>query len=165
MVAGLAATFISPRLTRRLGLIRCGLWSIWSQVFCLLPVALAFYINGGSGTVPTILLFVGMALSRIGLWSFDLAETQIIQEGSPNEEAGLISGFQYSLCNVFGTSLILLRQRIFNTDYKHFGCFISFRYARIRHHHHMVVSRFILYPCNNLLYNGSPSSNCLHSLR
>ncbi|GAB5590738.1 hypothetical protein Unana1_05638 [Umbelopsis nana] len=101
VVSGLAATFISPRLTRKLGLIRCGLWSIWSQVFCLLPVIMAFYINGGSGTVPTVLLFVGMALSRVGLWSFDLAETQIIQEGSPNEEAGLISGFQYSLCNIF----------------------------------------------------------------
>ncbi|KAG2177441.1 hypothetical protein INT44_007952 [Umbelopsis vinacea] len=99
---GLAATFISPILTRRLGLIRCGLWSIWSQVFCLLPVVLAFYIDDGAGITSTVLLFLGMALSRVGLWSFDLAETQIIQEGAPNDRAGLISGFQYSLCNVFG---------------------------------------------------------------
>lgn len=85
-----------------MGLIRCGLWSIWSQVFCLLPVVLAFYINDGAGITSTVLLFLGMALSRVGLWSFDLAETQIIQEGAPNDRAGLISGFQYSLCNVFG---------------------------------------------------------------
>ena len=63
---------------------------------------LAFYINDGAGITSTVLLFLGMALSRVGLWSFDLAETQIIQEGAPNDRAGLISGFQYSLCNVFG---------------------------------------------------------------
>jgi hypothetical protein len=66
---------------------------------------LAFYINNGTGTIPTVLLFLGMALSRIGLWAFDLAQTQIIQEDSPNDQAGLISGFQYSLCNVFGEYL------------------------------------------------------------
>ncbi|KAI8577891.1 hypothetical protein K450DRAFT_249796 [Umbelopsis ramanniana AG] len=80
VVAGLAATFISPILTRRLGLIRGGLWSIWSQVFCLLPVVLAFYINDGAGITSTVLLFL---------------------EGAPNDRAGLISGFQYSLCNAF----------------------------------------------------------------
>lgn len=97
---------------------------------------MAFYINGGSGTVPTVLLFVGMALSRVGLWSFDLAETQIIQEGSPNEEAGLISGFQYSLCNIFGK--LNSNGSLAKPNTSIYGIFV--RYARVCYDHYLVVT-------------------------
>lgn len=88
-----------PLLERYIGLVRTGSWSIISEVITLVPALLSFYI----GTAPlgqknpswnAALLFtgeycisdtesadewVGMALSRIGLWSFDLAQLKCLQ--------------------------------------------------------------------------------------
>lgn len=72
-----------PRLERHIGLERAGLWSIISEVVCLAPVVLAFFYGTGAyGTKGAwwneVLLFGGIALSRIGLWSFDLCQVSQI---------------------------------------------------------------------------------------
>ena len=100
VVAGLLGTLVMPFLERYIGLVRTGSWSIISEVITLIPALLSFYI----GTAPigqknpgwnAALLFtgpcyiclfkqeidkcIGMALSRIGLWSFDLAQLKCLQ--------------------------------------------------------------------------------------
>ena len=44
---------------------------------------------------------VSMAVSRIGLWSFDLAETQIMQTYIVEEERGIINSTQTAMYQLF----------------------------------------------------------------
>nr|XP_012802990.2 solute carrier family 40 member 1-like [Jaculus jaculus] len=47
--------------------------------------------------ISIILLFSGVILARIGLWSFDLTVTQLLQENIPEVERGAVNGVQCSL--------------------------------------------------------------------
>uniref|UniRef100_A0A3Q3VS72 Solute carrier family 40 member n=1 Tax=Mola mola TaxID=94237 RepID=A0A3Q3VS72_MOLML len=58
--------------------------------------------NVPSGTVPEsyisiILLFLGVITARIGLWSFDLTVTQLLQENICESERGVVNGVQSSM--------------------------------------------------------------------
>lgn len=44
VVTGLAGTVLMPWLEKRLGLVRAGAWSIWSELLCLAPAIAAFYV-------------------------------------------------------------------------------------------------------------------------
>ena len=65
---GILATYLMPILSRRIGVVRTGLWSLWSETLALIPVVLAIALAGtlSKGTTSA-LLFGGMALSRVGL--------------------------------------------------------------------------------------------------
>lgn len=104
VVAGLLGTLAMPLLEKWIGLVRAGSWSVVSEFVTLIPALLSFYV----GTAPigqkpaqwnAALLFTGrripeevhiylsnlvlsakgMALSRIGLWSFDLCQLKCLQ--------------------------------------------------------------------------------------
>ncbi|XP_064410152.1 solute carrier family 40 member 1 [Latimeria chalumnae] len=47
--------------------------------------------------ISVILLFSGVILARIGLWSFDLTVTQLLQENIPESERGVVNGVQSSM--------------------------------------------------------------------
>ncbi|XP_041844376.1 solute carrier family 40 member 1 [Melanotaenia boesemani] len=58
--------------------------------------------NVPSGTAPEsyisiILLFLGVITARIGLWSFDLTVTQLLQETICESERGIVNGVQSSM--------------------------------------------------------------------
>uniref|UniRef100_A0A7N8Y8X8 Solute carrier family 40 member n=1 Tax=Mastacembelus armatus TaxID=205130 RepID=A0A7N8Y8X8_9TELE len=58
--------------------------------------------NVPSGTEPEsytsiILLFLGVITARIGLWSFDLTVTQLLQENICESERGVVNGVQSSM--------------------------------------------------------------------
>ncbi|KAM3873377.1 ferroportin [Diretmus argenteus] len=58
--------------------------------------------NDPSDTVPVsyisiILLFLGVITARIGLWSFDLTVTQLLQENICESERGVVNGVQSSM--------------------------------------------------------------------
>ncbi|KAM6910081.1 ferroportin [Xenentodon cancila] len=58
--------------------------------------------NVPSGTAPEsyisiILLFLGVITARIGLWSFDLTVTQLLQETICESERGVVNGVQSSM--------------------------------------------------------------------
>ncbi|KAL1914477.1 uncharacterized protein VTP21DRAFT_8860 [Calcarisporiella thermophila] len=106
VVAGLIATALMPWIKMKIGLVRTGIWAIISEVLCLIPVVVSFYV--WPGVLEAILLFGGMALSRIGLWSFDLTATQLLQEQVSIQQAGLINGHQYVLVNLFDLGQYLL---------------------------------------------------------
>lgn len=77
--AGLSSTFAMPKMVGKIGLIRTGLWAIWSEFIFLIPVVASFWMMSDK-TVDGVLLFTGTIASRFGLWVFDLAQTQIMQE-------------------------------------------------------------------------------------
>ncbi|ORY44922.1 hypothetical protein BCR33DRAFT_697593 [Rhizoclosmatium globosum] len=101
VIAGLVATYTTPVLLRNLGLIRTGVISLWSQVASLLPVLLSFYVPGNPG-LQAFLFFTGVTFSRLGLWSFDMVQMQIVQETVVGEEdVGVFNGCEFALQNGF----------------------------------------------------------------
>ncbi|KAF9973777.1 hypothetical protein BGZ73_002965 [Actinomortierella ambigua] len=103
--AELLGTIAMPILTYYVGLVRAGSWSIWFEVLALTPVVLAMY----SDRLPIqVIIFAGMALSRIGVWSFDLVITQIMQEHIENDGAGAINGWHYTMMNTFELAQFVL---------------------------------------------------------
>lgn len=82
----ISATWAAPYLMKRLGVVRAGIWSLAWQMSCLAGV-LAWYFSDfeGKGTNSIFSatgLAVGVALSRMGLWGFDLCAQNIIQDVS-----------------------------------------------------------------------------------
>lgn len=77
VVAGIVATQTFPSISRRLGLARIGLWSINTELIFIGLACSSFFVN--DSTTSLTLLIAGVSLSRWGLWSFDLTQTQIIQ--------------------------------------------------------------------------------------
>ncbi|KAF9432598.1 hypothetical protein BGZ76_010580 [Entomortierella beljakovae] len=99
-IMGVVGTFIMPICAKKVGNVRTGLWSIWQLAISLVAVVVAL-TNQLDYTVTSILLFGGMALSRVGLWMFDIAENLILQEYTSSSEITSITGWQYSMCNFF----------------------------------------------------------------
>eukprot|EP00455_Lapot_gusevi_P007360 TRINITY_DN13149_c0_g1_i2.p1 TRINITY_DN13149_c0_g1~~TRINITY_DN13149_c0_g1_i2.p1 ORF type:complete len:461 (+),score=65.56 TRINITY_DN13149_c0_g1_i2:53-1435(+) len=99
---GVFATFIFPYVVGRKGLIWAGSFFGWLQLLCLLPLAVAFPVfrSNDQSTTFIVLIFVCICASRFGLWGFDMAETQLMQEEVALEEAGKINGAQDALMNV-----------------------------------------------------------------
>ncbi|KAJ7184728.1 Ferroporti-1 [Mycena filopes] len=101
VLTGLIGTLLTVPLERKLGSARAGSWSIWSIVVCLLPVMASFYIFGPRNTLGAALLFGGMALSRIGLWSFDLIQTKQLQDAlAANARRNTLTALQFTMQNV-----------------------------------------------------------------
>ncbi|KAF8909737.1 polyketide synthase [Gymnopilus junonius] len=107
VLTGLAGTLVMPKLEKRIGLTRAGSWSIWSEVLCLIPVLISFYVpsslkQGIKGPIwNQALLFGGMSASRIGLWSFDLCQLKLLQKTlADHPRRNTLSGLQYSLQNI-----------------------------------------------------------------
>ncbi|KAF9149370.1 hypothetical protein BG015_008839 [Linnemannia schmuckeri] len=129
-VSELLGTILMPILTRYVGLIRAGAWSIWLEVFTLTPVLFSIY----SDQLPIqVFIFAGMALSRIGVWSFDLVITQIMQEyiqpdphNLNSNNAGVINGWHYSLMNLFELAQFFLTMIWSDPQVYYIPCTISF---------------------------------------
>ncbi|SPC67288.1 related to ferroportin 1 [Ustilago sp. UG-2017b] len=119
VVTGLIGTFIMPILEKKIGLVRTGSYSIFAELIPLIPAVVSLWITGSPTdrfglrdkrrpSLNTGLLFSGLALSRIGLWSFDLTQLAMIQTALSPEQLGPDAGrknalmaLQFSLQNVF----------------------------------------------------------------
>lgn len=95
---GILATVAYPTLHSRLKTIRTGLWSIWIQWSLLSLCATSVLVH--NGTEASIMLIAGVATSRFGLWMFDLAVTQLMQESIPEHQRGVAGGVQNSLQSI-----------------------------------------------------------------
>ncbi|KAF9571744.1 hypothetical protein EC968_000190 [Mortierella alpina] len=99
-IMGVAGTYLMPLCAKKVGTVRTGLWSIWQLALTLAIVVVAL-TSRQTSTAAAILLFGGMALSRLGLWMFDIAENLILQNYTEPIHITSIAGWQYSLCNLF----------------------------------------------------------------
>jgi iron-regulated transporter 1 len=104
-LSGILATVAFPPLHRRLGLPATAALSIWLQLACLLAAAapsVAAAAGAGVGPRPRLYCLVwGLVLSRFGLWSFDLAANQLIQETADASRLGQVTGVQNSMQSAF----------------------------------------------------------------
>ena len=111
--SGLAATAVFPVLARsrkkkKMGPEAAGLLGIGSQLLCLLLGCAVAFGGGGGGrrngggrdekeVGGARFLAASLALSRFGLWLFDLSASQQLQERVPAEQLGAINGVQGAL--------------------------------------------------------------------
>lgn len=100
-VFGLIGTFIFPFTRQLLGRVeRVAVVSVWLFWACLTPVILAFALSGESSTSDYAMLGC-MVVSRVWLWSADLAETQIMQEWIEPHRRGAINAMQTATYQFF----------------------------------------------------------------
>ncbi|KAG0212410.1 hypothetical protein BGX28_006379 [Mortierella sp. GBA30] len=99
-IMGVSGTYVMPVLANKIGNVRTGLWSIWQLVLTLALVVLAL-THRLSSVATSVLLFGGMTASRLGLWMFDIAENLILQDYTASMHITSITGWQYSMCNLF----------------------------------------------------------------
>lgn len=106
--SGVAATITYPVLHRRLGGERAGTLGIWAQAGCLwVSIAPSLATKTGAALPAPLVshvLVLGVAASRWGLWTFDLAVSQMLQERVADRELNVVSGVQGSLQSLFGMS-------------------------------------------------------------
>ncbi|KAH7626172.1 hypothetical protein B0T09DRAFT_51125 [Sordaria sp. MPI-SDFR-AT-0083] len=102
----LSATWIAPRLMKRIGVLRTGLWSITWQITWLAGGVSWFFYYYGKGYEATSLmsavgLVVAVAFSRVGLWGFDLSVQNIVQDEVQDDRRGIFSSVEASFQNMF----------------------------------------------------------------
>eukprot|EP00002_Diphylleia_rotans_P014498 TRINITY_DN2826_c0_g1_i4.p1 TRINITY_DN2826_c0_g1~~TRINITY_DN2826_c0_g1_i4.p1 ORF type:complete len:419 (+),score=69.45 TRINITY_DN2826_c0_g1_i4:170-1426(+) len=95
---GVMGTYTYPYMSRRLGLQKTALVSIWFQLsMLLLPLSSPLLKDE---TLAVNMLMIGVIISRVGLWTFDLAITQIVQESVAVKVQGVVNGTHRSLANL-----------------------------------------------------------------
>jgi solute carrier family 40 (iron-regulated transporter), member 1 len=100
-VFGLVGTFVFPTIRKWLGRVeRVAVVSIWLFWLSLVPVIVAFVVTGES-QVSDYAMLACMVISRMWLWSTDLAETQIMQEWIEPSRRGAINSMQTATYQFF----------------------------------------------------------------
>ena len=124
---GLLGTIAFSYSHPRIGLNHTGLWSILMQLSFL---ALTFYSQWvPNNEISLVLLITGVCASRIGLWAFDIAVSQMMQERVPEGERGAVGGVQTALQSFFEMSSYAVGI-LWSNPYE-FGSLISFSYAGV----------------------------------
>ncbi|KAL1966865.1 hypothetical protein VTN77DRAFT_3830 [Rasamsonia byssochlamydoides] len=102
----LAGTWAAPVAMRRIGPVRAGLWFINWQFGCLAAAAAGFVFfdssnAGNASRLVAVSLVVGVALSRVGLWGFDLSVQYLVQEETSPSIRARFSSTEMALQNIF----------------------------------------------------------------
>ncbi|GAB7348672.1 hypothetical protein MBLNU459_g7035t1 [Dothideomycetes sp. NU459] len=96
----LSATWLSPKVMDRIGAVRGGIWFLNWQIICV-ALALTMLWLDISPTYTAGGLLVGVILSRVGLWGFDLSAQIIVQESVEASQRGSFSALEASVQNTF----------------------------------------------------------------
>ncbi|XWW94107.1 hypothetical protein V2A60_002049 [Cordyceps javanica] len=105
-VIELSATWAAPRLMGYMGPVRGGIWSLSWQMICL-TLGLGVFLRDGFETgahhawTSVAGLIVCIALSRLGLWGYDLCAQTIVQEEVEDGNRGAFSSVEASFQNLF----------------------------------------------------------------
>lgn len=82
VAAELSGTWAAPLIMSRIGPIRSGLWFLNWQFCCVAGAAAGYMLWESTSRWAAGCLIIGVALSRVGLWGFDLSAQFLIQEVS-----------------------------------------------------------------------------------
>lgn len=126
-MVGIAATVLYPAVHARVSTLRTGLWSIWMQWCCLLLCVGSVWVGGR--VASAWVLMAGVAASRLGLWMFDLAVMQLMQDGVPDADRCAVGGVQSSLQSVF--DLLTYVMGIIVSDPRDFGELIALSFVLV----------------------------------
>ncbi|XP_047341793.1 solute carrier family 40 member 3, chloroplastic isoform X2 [Impatiens glandulifera] len=116
---GVAATFVSANLVKRLGVLKAGAAGLIFQAL-MLTGAVAVYWSGSLSQQTPILFFLCLVvLSRLGQMSYDAVGKQILQTGIPASKANLIATTEMSIASL--AESVMLGVAIIANDVSHFG--------------------------------------------
>ncbi len=105
-IVAVMSTIVVPHMVKRIGVASSAGICIWIQVLFLTCVLASFWLPQTQNSI--FILVFGIACSRFGLWGFDLAVTQIMQETVDPTKTGAINATQESLLNVMYLASFLL---------------------------------------------------------
>lgn len=134
-IIGICATLLYPIVHARIHSVRTGLWSIWMQWWILLPCVASIWVQNQQ--LSSWMLMGGVAASRLGLWMFDLAVVQEMQDSVPESDRGVVGGVQNSLQSCM--DLLGYVMGMIVSDPKDFGV--------------LVLASFLSVSCAALLYS------------
>ncbi|XP_057856013.1 solute carrier family 40 member 2, chloroplastic isoform X3 [Cryptomeria japonica] len=116
---GIAATFISASLVKKLGLLKAGAAGLVFQAL-LLGIAVTVYWSGFIAQQKSLIFFLFLiVLSRLGQMSYDIVGGQILQSAIPASQANLIGATEVSMTSL--AELVMLGFAIIGNDVSHFG--------------------------------------------
>ncbi|KAJ5969538.1 hypothetical protein N7501_005786 [Penicillium viridicatum] len=101
VAAEISGTWTAPIIMNRIGPIRSGLWFLNWQFVCVAGAAVAFVGWDSSSRFVAGTLIAGVALSRVGLWGFDLSVQFLVQENIQEHARARFSATEMALQNVF----------------------------------------------------------------
>ncbi|KAJ5869671.1 hypothetical protein N7455_004612 [Penicillium solitum] len=101
VAAEISGTWTAPMIMNRIGPIRSGLWFLNWQFVCVAGAAVAFVAWDSSSRLVAGTLIAGVALSRVGLWGFDLSVQFLVQENIQEHARARFSATEMALQNVF----------------------------------------------------------------
>jgi len=96
----ISATWLAPLAMNKVGPIRAGLWFINWQLGCV-GMAVGVFWFAKLPSLGAAGLIIGVIMSRIGLWGFDLCAQLIIQEEVDSNSRGSFSAMEASLQSSF----------------------------------------------------------------
>lgn len=116
---GVAATFLSANMVKRLGILKAGAAGLILQA-SLLTLAVAVYWTGSLSQQMPLMFFLSLiVLSRLGHMSYDVLGAQILQTGIPPSKANLIGTTEVSVASLAESSMLGIV--IIANDVSHFG--------------------------------------------
>ncbi|XP_009609098.1 solute carrier family 40 member 3, chloroplastic isoform X1 [Nicotiana tabacum] len=116
---GVAATFVSAKMVKHLGILRAGAAGLIFQA-SLLTTAVAVYWSGSLSQQTPVFFFLALVvLSRLGHMSYDVIGQQILQTGIPASKANLIGTTEVAVASL--AESIMLGVAIIVNDVSHFG--------------------------------------------
>ncbi|KAL8553830.1 hypothetical protein ACS0TY_002201 [Phlomoides rotata] len=116
---GVAATFVSAKMVKQLGILKAGAAGLIFQA-SLLTIAVAVYWSGSlSQEIPFVFFLCLIVLSRLGHMSYDVVGAQILQTGIPASKANLIGATEVSFASL--AESLMLGVAIIANDVSHFG--------------------------------------------
>lgn len=133
-IVGIGATLLYPVMHSWVSTLRTGLWSIWMQWFCLLVCVGSIWVS--NDITSAWMLMAGVAASRLGLWMFDLAVMQLMQDNVSDSDRCVVGGVQNSLQSMFDFLTYIMG--IIISDPKDFSM--------------LIVISFFLVTCAALMY-------------
>jgi solute carrier family 40 (iron-regulated transporter), member 1 len=124
---GLLGTFVYHWSVKIMSVESTGMWSIMFQFLCLSLSYASLFVKDLYTSLA--MLIAGVCASRIGLWVFDIAVTQLMQDCVPAHIRGVTGGVQQSLNAFFGLLAFVLG--IIFPDPNEFHIYVSAGYASV----------------------------------
>lgn len=118
VILELSATCAAPYLMNKIGAVRSGLWFINEQLISIALAVGLFSLVDSKTKLAGGALVLGVCLSRLGLWGFDLSVQYLVQEDAPSATRGSFSAIEMALQNLFellsfATTMIFYRPEDF----------------------------------------------------
>ncbi|CAI7735873.1 unnamed protein product [Closterium sp. NIES-54] len=128
---GFAATFLSPLLITRLGLLQAGGAALLFQSLVLAASLGVFALSHSMGHHHSLLLaFLALiVLSRLGHWTYDVVDAQIFQVAIPPAQANIVGTTEVALASL--AELVMLALAIAAHDVRHFGLLAALSAAAV----------------------------------